>query len=83
MYAEAPKGDSTRPFDLENNYQFENVSIYKSLENRVMKEEKSSQEGKSMSGEKYACPMHCEEDKVYDKPGKCPICGMNLQKIQK
>jgi Cu2+-exporting ATPase len=46
-----------------------------------MKEDKSAQEGKSMSGEKYACPMHCEGDKVYDKPGKCPECGMNLQKI--
>jgi len=27
---------------------------------------------------KYYCPMHCEGDKVYDKPGSCPICGMDL-----
>ena len=27
---------------------------------------------------KYYCPMHCEGDKVYDKPGNCPICGMHL-----
>lgn len=26
----------------------------------------------------YSCPMKCEGDKTYDKPGKCPICGMNL-----
>ena len=26
----------------------------------------------------WACPMHCEGDKTYDKPGKCPVCGMNL-----
>jgi len=30
---------------------------------------------------KYYCPMHCEGDKVYDKPGSCPVCGMNLEKI--
>lgn len=29
---------------------------------------------------KYYCPMHCEGDKVYDKPGSCPVCGMNLEK---
>ena len=27
---------------------------------------------------KYYCPMHCEGDKVYDKPGDCPVCGMDL-----
>ncbi len=31
--------------------------------------------------EKYFCPMHCEGDKVYDEPGKCPVCGMNLKKV--
>ena len=29
----------------------------------------------------YYCPMHCEGDKVYDKPGTCPVCGMNLEKL--
>ena len=28
----------------------------------------------------YYCPMHCEGDKTYDKPGDCPVCGMNLEK---
>ena len=28
----------------------------------------------------YYCPMHCEGDKVYDKPGDCPVCGMDLVK---
>jgi len=27
---------------------------------------------------KYYCPMHCEGDKVYDKDGDCPVCGMDL-----
>jgi len=30
---------------------------------------------------KYYCPMHCEGDKTYDKPGSCPVCGMNLEKV--
>lgn len=29
---------------------------------------------------KYYCPMQCEGDKVYDKPGNCPVCGMHLVK---
>ena len=30
---------------------------------------------------KYYCPMHCEGDKVYDEPGACPICGMDLVRM--
>ncbi|UMB52438.1 cadmium-translocating P-type ATPase [Lutibacter sp. A64] len=26
----------------------------------------------------YYCPMHCEGDKVYNKVGDCPVCGMDL-----
>ena len=26
----------------------------------------------------FACPMHCEGDKVYQKPGVCPVCNMHL-----
>jgi P-type Cu+ transporter len=29
---------------------------------------------------RYYCPMFCEGDKTYDKPGDCPVCGMNLEK---
>jgi heavy metal translocating P-type ATPase len=29
---------------------------------------------------KYYCPMHCEDDKTYDQPGDCPVCGMHLKK---
>ena len=31
--------------------------------------------------DKYQCPMKCEGEKTYDKPGKCPLCGMSLGKI--
>jgi len=26
----------------------------------------------------FYCPMHCEGEKTYDKPGDCPVCGMPL-----
>jgi Cu2+-exporting ATPase len=26
----------------------------------------------------FYCPMHCEDDKTYDKAGDCPVCGMDL-----
>lgn len=26
----------------------------------------------------YYCPMHCEGEKIYDQPGSCPVCGMDL-----
>jgi Cu2+-exporting ATPase len=26
----------------------------------------------------FYCPMHCEGDKTYTKPGDCPKCGMDL-----
>jgi Cu2+-exporting ATPase len=26
----------------------------------------------------FYCPMHCEADKTYNKPGDCPVCGMDL-----
>ena len=31
--------------------------------------------------DRYQCPMKCEKEKTYDKPGKCPVCGMALRKI--
>lgn len=32
--------------------------------------------------EKYQCPMDCEKGKTYDKEGKCPVCEMDLKKIE-
>ncbi|TDQ77414.1 heavy metal translocating P-type ATPase [Sphingobacterium yanglingense] len=40
-----------------------------------------SPESNTSNAGKYYCPMHCEGDKVYDKAGTCPVCGMNLEKI--
>jgi Cu2+-exporting ATPase len=30
----------------------------------------------------YYCPMHCEGDKTYPEPGRCPVCGMNLVPVK-
>ncbi len=32
--------------------------------------------------EVYQCPMKCEGEKTYDKPGSCPVCNMDLEKIK-
>lgn len=31
--------------------------------------------------EKYYCPMFCEEHKVYDEEGRCPVCKMHLKPL--
>lgn len=33
---------------------------------------------KPIKGAEYYCPMLCEGDKMYPKPGDCPVCGMPL-----
>jgi len=30
----------------------------------------------------YQCPMKCEGEKTYDKPGNCPECGMEIKEIK-
>lgn len=37
-------------------------------------QKKTSEKGNGI----YYCPMHCEGDKTYTKPGSCPVCGMDL-----
>ena len=29
----------------------------------------------------YQCPMKCEGDKTYSKEGNCPVCKMELKKV--
>lgn len=42
------------------------------------KKEDHSQHQKQVVKEEYTCPMH--PDIIRDKPGRCPICGMELVK---
>jgi hypothetical protein len=34
------------------------------------------------STERYQCPMNCESDTAYTTAGKCPVCEMDLEKLQ-
>lgn len=36
-----------------------------------------------LAGDIYYCPMRCEGDKTYDKPGNCPVCGMHLKQEER
>ncbi|MDO6761654.1 heavy metal translocating P-type ATPase [Tamlana sp. 2_MG-2023] len=56
-------------------------SIHKSGEHHHTKVEKEKQPKGQGTGTFY-CPMHCEGDKTYNKPGDCPVCGMDLVEEQ-
>ena len=45
--------------------------------------EEYEKSGNRPAGEEYYCPMRCEGDKTYDHPGDCPVCGMDLLKVEK
>ncbi len=38
-------------------------------------------QSKETHADHYACPMTCEGEKVYDGPGTCPVCKMDLVKV--
>jgi len=56
-------------------------SIHKLGEHHHAKVEKEQQPKRKGTGTFY-CPMHCEGEKTYDKPGDCPVCGMDLVEEQ-
>ncbi len=52
----------------------DNYQIHQSGKKPEPKKQKTKGSGTGV----YYCPMHCEGDKTYDKPGACPVCGMDL-----
>ena len=38
--------------------------------------------GSEQQAAAYQCPMKCEGDKTYDKPGSCPVCKMDLKEVK-
>ncbi len=44
----------------------------------TVNDEKASANEKVASAKGYVCPMKCEGDKVYNEPGKCAECKMDL-----
>lgn len=57
-------------------------SIIFSACNNSAKQENSAPAEQMVSEEIYQCPMKCEGDKTYDKPGQCPKCNMDLAKVE-
>jgi len=51
-------------------------SIHKPGMHPETQKEKSKNLGKGTGT--FYCPMHCEGEKTYNKPGDCPVCGMAL-----
>ena len=45
-------------------------------------ESKNNTNTKNKGTGTFYCPMHCEGEKTYDKPGDCPVCGMDLVEEQ-
>lgn len=48
------------------------------MENKSGHEHDKEHTHESKSEENYYCPMHCEGDKTYNSPGRCPVCNMFL-----
>ena len=67
-----------------NNGVDSHVTTEKSIEKSCCSSNKPQEKSKvtlpSNAQGKYYCPMHCEGEKVYDKTGDCPVCGMDLVK---
>ena len=38
--------------------------------------------GNSQTATRYQCPMKCEGEKTYEKPGDCPVCNMHLAPVE-
>ncbi|MGO4904551.1 heavy metal translocating P-type ATPase [Flavobacterium sp. W20_MBD1_R3] len=66
---------------LEKESEAKEKSIEKSCCGSNKQQEKSTVILPETAQGKYYCPMHCEGEKVYDQPGSCPVCGMNLEKV--
>jgi heavy metal translocating P-type ATPase len=71
--------DSKYQISLPNSHSKEE-GIQKSCCSTDKKEHKTHEHKHNHQPGKYYCPMHCEGDKVYDEPGDCPVCGMDLVK---
>ncbi|WP_010178165.1 heavy metal translocating P-type ATPase [Aquimarina agarilytica] len=57
-------------------------TIYKAGQRPETDAEKQKPQPKGKGTGTFYCPMHCEGDKTYDKPGDCPVCGMDLVEEQ-
>lgn len=61
---------------VENSQQSTSHHVHHQGNNRPL----NSHDGHAQGMGRYYCPMHCEGDKIHDKAGGCPKCGMHLVK---
>jgi len=57
-------------------------SIHNSGEHHHHSKEEKKEQSIGKNTDMFYCPMHCEGDKIYDKSGDCPICGMDLVPLE-
>jgi heavy metal-binding protein len=48
-----------------------------------MQENHAADKADMAMNDKYQCTMDCEKGKTYDEPGKCPVCNMDMKKVEK
>ena len=63
------------------NYVIEDGNDLEMNHHHEMKEAENANISANGTG-KFYCPMHCEGEKMYDKAGDCPVCGMHLVQEQ-
>ncbi|MDT8347167.1 MAG: heavy metal translocating P-type ATPase, partial [Flavobacteriaceae bacterium] len=66
-------------FEEESHGAYRLFSSKEALENSI----NETQQTQNPEANTYFCPMRCEGDKTYDKPGDCPVCGMDLVPLNK
>jgi Cu2+-exporting ATPase len=59
-----------------------NYSIHMPGEHHEKSENQKNTKPAGIGTGTFYCPMHCEDDKTYDKQGDCPVCGMDLVEEQ-
>lgn len=57
------------------------VMFFASCGNNTSESKKETSTTEQATLVNYHCPMRCEGDKMYDEPGQCPVCNMNLEKM--
>ena len=58
----------------------ENKETHKDEHNS--KSEHASEKADIALNDLYQCPMNCEDGKTYDEEGTCPVCAMELKKVE-
>jgi Cu2+-exporting ATPase len=74
--------DMSKHFDLEtlkkafenSNYMIYNINDSVNTQKTIVNQNNINANKEGV----YYCPMRCEGDKTYNKPGNCPVCGMDL-----